>query len=90
MTRYDYEYSAEELEPWTNRVAEIEDAAETTFAFFNNHARGSAARNAGFLSKCAERALRARRSSRGGRVHSAGRGVCSSECRHHGGRAGGW
>ena len=46
VTRYDYEYSAEELEPWTNRVAEIEDAAETTFAFFNNHARGSAARNA--------------------------------------------
>lgn len=46
VTRYDYEYSAEELEPWTNRVAEIEEAAERTFAFFNNHARGSAARNA--------------------------------------------
>jgi len=46
VTRYDYEYSAEELEPWANRVAEIADAAETTFAFFNNHARGSAARNA--------------------------------------------
>jgi uncharacterized protein YecE (DUF72 family) len=46
VTRYDYEYSPEELEPWTNRVAEIQDAAETTFAFFNNHARGSAARNA--------------------------------------------
>jgi len=46
VTRYDYEYSPEELEPWTNRVAEIQDAAETTFAFFNNHARGNAARNA--------------------------------------------
>jgi uncharacterized protein YecE (DUF72 family) len=46
VTRYDYEYSPEELEPWANRVAEIEDAAETTFTFFNNHARGSAARNA--------------------------------------------
>lgn len=46
VTRYDYAYSPEELEPWTNRVAEIADAAETTFAFFNNHARGNAARNA--------------------------------------------
>mgnify|MGYP001191869147 CR=1 FL=1 len=46
VTRYDYEYSPKELEPWTNRVAEIQDAAETTFAFFNNHARGNAARNA--------------------------------------------
>ncbi len=46
VTRYDYEYSPEELEPWTSRVAEIQDAAGTTFAFFNNHARGSAARNA--------------------------------------------
>jgi len=46
VTRYDYEYSAEELEPWTARAAEIEEAAGTTFAFFNNHARGSAARNA--------------------------------------------
>lgn len=46
VTRYEYDYSPEELEPWTNRVAEIQDASETTFAFFNNHARGSAARNA--------------------------------------------
>lgn len=46
VTRYDYEYSPEELEPWTARTAEIEEAAGTTFAFFNNHARGSAARNA--------------------------------------------
>ncbi len=46
VTRYEYDYSPEELEPWTNRVAEIQDASETTFAFFNNHARGNAARNA--------------------------------------------
>ncbi len=46
VTRYDYEYSPQELEPWADRVAEIEAAAETTFAFFNNHARGNAARNA--------------------------------------------
>ena len=46
VRRYDYEYSPEELDPWTARTAEIEEAAGTTFAFFNNHARGSAARNA--------------------------------------------
>lgn len=46
VTRYQYDYTAEELEPWTNRVAEIDADAETTFAFFNNHARGNAARNA--------------------------------------------
>ncbi len=45
-TRYDYLYSAQELVPWTDRVAEIEDSAQTTFAFFNNHARGNAAHNA--------------------------------------------
>ncbi|HLI96301.1 MAG TPA: DUF72 domain-containing protein [Candidatus Baltobacteraceae bacterium] len=45
-TRYDYNYTAEELEPWGTRVAEMEERAKTTFAFFNNHARGNAARNA--------------------------------------------
>jgi len=45
-TRYDYNYAREELEPWTNRVAEIDEAAETVYAFFNNHARGNAPRNA--------------------------------------------
>jgi uncharacterized protein YecE (DUF72 family) len=45
-TRYDYNYTAEELVPWSDRVAEMEERARTTFAFFNNHARGNAARNA--------------------------------------------
>ena len=45
-TRYDYDYTAEELVPWTDRVADMEERARTTFAFFNNHARGNAARNA--------------------------------------------
>lgn len=45
-TRYDYDYSTEELVPWTDRVADIDERVETTFAFFNNHARGNAARNA--------------------------------------------
>lgn len=45
-TRYDYDYSPQELEPWIDRVAEMEEQAGQTFAFFNNHARGNAARNA--------------------------------------------
>jgi uncharacterized protein YecE (DUF72 family) len=45
-TRYDYDYTPDELVPWSDRVAEMEDRARTTFAFFNNHARGNAARNA--------------------------------------------
>lgn len=44
--RYDYLYTDEELVPWTDRVAEIDDQIETTYAFFNNHARGNASRNA--------------------------------------------
>lgn len=46
VTRYDYDYTAGELEPWANRVAEIDERVEATYAFFNNHARGNAARNA--------------------------------------------
>ena len=46
VTRYDYLYSPEELAPWADRVAEIEEQVESTYVFFNNHARGSAARNA--------------------------------------------
>lgn len=45
-TRYDYDYNPQELVPWTDRVADMEERAHTTFAFFNNHARGNAARNA--------------------------------------------
>jgi uncharacterized protein YecE (DUF72 family) len=45
-TRYDYLYTAEELVPWADRVAEVQEQAEQTYAFFNNHARGNAVRNA--------------------------------------------
>lgn len=45
-TRYDYDYKPEELVPWTDRIAEIGERVEATYAFFNNHARGNAARNA--------------------------------------------
>lgn len=46
--RYDYTYSAEELEPWVDRVADLRAATgvRETLAFFNNHRRGQAVRNA--------------------------------------------
>ncbi|HKU68933.1 MAG TPA: DUF72 domain-containing protein [Candidatus Baltobacteraceae bacterium] len=59
-TRYEYDYSAQELAPWTNRVAEIDEQAETTYAFFNNHARGNAARNAELFSELLGMKRRAR------------------------------
>ncbi len=34
------------LQSWTGRVAEIEERAQDTYVFFNNHARGNAANNA--------------------------------------------
>ncbi|HTX58182.1 MAG TPA: DUF72 domain-containing protein [Verrucomicrobiae bacterium] len=46
VTRYDYAYSLDELEPWTDRIAEIEEQTQQTYVFFNNHAKGNAARNA--------------------------------------------
>jgi uncharacterized protein YecE (DUF72 family) len=47
-TRYDYEYPPAELKPWAQRIVDISanpDVREV-LAFFNNHARGQAVRNA--------------------------------------------
>jgi uncharacterized protein YecE (DUF72 family) len=44
--RYDYLYTPEELEPWTERVIDMAVQTPQTFAFFNNHRFGQAARNA--------------------------------------------
>ncbi|HET9030507.1 MAG TPA: DUF72 domain-containing protein [Candidatus Aquilonibacter sp.] len=46
VTRYDYSYRAQELAPWTERLAEIDAQVKESYAFFNNHARGNAPRNA--------------------------------------------
>jgi uncharacterized protein YecE (DUF72 family) len=48
VTRYDYLYSAQELEPWADRLVDLASQPEVkeVFAFFNNHARGQAVRNA--------------------------------------------
>ena len=46
--RYDYLYPPEELEPWAHRVADLTTDPEVreVYAFFNNHRRGQATRNA--------------------------------------------
>lgn len=49
VTRYAYDYAPEELVPWTERIAEIEESTRETYAFFNNHAAGKAAGNAEML-----------------------------------------
>jgi uncharacterized protein YecE (DUF72 family) len=48
VTRYDYDYSPEELGPWADRLIEIATNPDVreVFGFFNNHRRGQAARNA--------------------------------------------
>jgi uncharacterized protein YecE (DUF72 family) len=49
VTRYAYSYTAQELVPWTDRIAEIQEQVEDTYVFFNNHASGRAAQNAEML-----------------------------------------
>jgi uncharacterized protein YecE (DUF72 family) len=47
-SRYDYLYSPGELAPWADRVADLAstEGVQEVLAFFNNHRRGQAARNA--------------------------------------------
>jgi len=44
--RYDYDYSAEELEEWIEKVEELEKTVWKIYAFFNNCHKGYAVRNA--------------------------------------------
>lgn len=44
--RYDYSYSDEQLEAWTQRVKGILGKAARLLVYFNNHSNGQAARNA--------------------------------------------
>jgi uncharacterized protein YecE (DUF72 family) len=46
--RYEYLYDAEELVPWARRVVDVaaDPRVRDVYAFFNNHRRGHAARNA--------------------------------------------
>ncbi len=38
--RYDYTYKPEELEEWTPKIEQLDEQAEKTFVFANNHYRG--------------------------------------------------
>jgi uncharacterized protein YecE (DUF72 family) len=49
--RYDYLYSEAELREWVPKVRALAGAAETCYAFFNNHARGQAVTNARMLTQ---------------------------------------
>jgi uncharacterized protein YecE (DUF72 family) len=44
--RYDYEYSAEELSEWSEKLLKLEEKVKKVYAFFNNCHAGHAARNA--------------------------------------------
>ena len=44
--RYDYDYRADELKEWVQKVAELANQARRTYLFFNNCHAGQAARNA--------------------------------------------
>ncbi len=44
--RYDYDYAAEELREWVQRVRELAEKARRTYLFFNNCHAGQAARSA--------------------------------------------
>ncbi len=47
--RYDYLYTADELEPWMPTINKVRDTARTTFLFMNNCHRGKSAINAAQL-----------------------------------------
>lgn len=48
-TRYDYLYTLDELQPWIDRLADVDAEVKETLAFFNNHRRAQAAENAEML-----------------------------------------
>lgn len=51
VTRYRYDYSADELEPWAHRIIDLAAApgTRTVYAMFNNHANGRAVTSARLL-----------------------------------------
>lgn len=49
--RYDYLYSAAELEPWSRRIKDLAAQADEVYVFFNNHRDAQAVQNARELSE---------------------------------------
>ncbi len=58
-TRFDYLYPREELEPWVDRLVDLAAAPRVreVLAFFNNHRRGQAVRNAEMFEAMVETAF---------------------------------
>lgn len=52
--RYDYLYSADQLEPWVERTAEVAEVARETYVVMNNHHKGQAAVNAAMFESLLE------------------------------------
>jgi uncharacterized protein YecE (DUF72 family) len=51
VDRYDYDYSADELKEWVQKVRELAGQARRTYLFFNNCHAGHAARSAKLMQK---------------------------------------
>jgi uncharacterized protein YecE (DUF72 family) len=49
--RYDYEYKAEELAEWVPKIRQVDDKAEQTYVYFNNHPHGHGVAGARVLGK---------------------------------------
>ncbi|AEF80548.1 DUF72 domain-containing protein [Leadbettera azotonutricia] len=56
VARYDYLYNDRELEAWVDRIKRIEVQADKILVYFNNHARGQAAKNGQSLIEILKRA----------------------------------
>ncbi|MDQ5825319.1 MAG: DUF72 domain-containing protein [Chloroflexota bacterium] len=54
--RYSYEYSPEELTEWVPKIEKLENSAQQTFIFTNNHYRGAAVTTARQLKEMLEKA----------------------------------
>ncbi len=54
--RYSYQYSPEELSEWVPKIEKLENTAQTTFIFTNNHYRGAAITTARQLKELLEKA----------------------------------
>lgn len=52
--RYDYDYAPDELQRWAGTIGRLSGRAERVYAMFNNHVRGSMARNAQALMELLE------------------------------------
>jgi uncharacterized protein YecE (DUF72 family) len=54
--RYSYEYKPEELQEWVPKIEKLDNTAQNTFIFTNNHYRGAAVRTANQLKEMLEKA----------------------------------